>query len=145
MVYLPVFDFVVPFNIWSSEGIRGHAHLQEGLSVYMPRKPCGVETSPPPRLLGTTSAFFSWPSPLDSFRALPLNSIPLSMLPVYWLEFLHSFRPMVRSNILFCQSLSWMTLPSGYEVVYPHWHCCQQCQRPCYCWCYITIVSRQRL
>lgn len=137
-----------------------------GISVHMPGELCGVETSPPPRLLGTTSAFFSWPSPLDSSGALPLNSIPLSILPVYWLKFLHGFhpppfgqkqhpfaRPWVDSSQWLWGSLSALAplpaMPASMLLLVLYYHCLQTAplniSRALFYWvCWVTTDAAVR-
>lgn len=93
MTDMSVFGFGRPFNIWSSKRLRGHPHPQEAYLCTCHGELCGVETFAATEAPWHNHAFFSWPSPLDSSGALPLNSIPLSILPLYWLKFLHGFQP----------------------------------------------------
>ena len=131
-----------PFNIWSSKRLRGHPHPQEAYLCTCLASSAVWKPLPPPRLLGTTMHSF-----LDHHPWIPQGHCPktVSRCPSCHFTDLNScmvstLRPMVKRHIPL--PVLQLTLPSGYEAVYPRWH--QQCQRPCYCWYYITIVSRQR-
>lgn len=86
-------------EVWVGQNVKlslTHTVHNEEVTLAMwgvppPGEVCGMETLSPPRILGVTSAFFSWPPALDFSGGSALELSASTAAGLYWLKFLHSF------------------------------------------------------